>query len=122
MRPVSDRERAPGSTDLSVGVCTPPSTIALPSFTGRPPCELVPMSSALATLDLEDQRLDEDLAARLVEAPDHVAHRDEVAAARHHDQRVRRLVADHADLALERAAEVATRRRLRRAAPAAGRR
>ena len=111
------RERRRVRATCSVGVCTPPSTIALPSSTGRPPCELVPMSSAFDELDLEDQRLDEDLAARLVEPPDHVAHREEVAAARHHDQRVRRLVADDADLALERAAEVADRR-----ARAAGRR
>jgi hypothetical protein len=68
----------------------------------------------LREVDLEDQRLDEDLAARLIEALDDVLDRHVVAAARHHDQRVRRLVADHADLTLERGAEVADRARRRR--------
>ena len=61
---VARRERLDDRSTCSVGVCTPPSTIALPPSTGRPPCELVPMSRSLLELDLEDHRLDEDLAAR----------------------------------------------------------
>jgi hypothetical protein len=59
---------------------------------------------AAADVELEDDRLDEHLAARHVELAHDVLQRLEVAAARQHDQRVGRRVVGDAHLALERGA------------------
>jgi hypothetical protein len=78
---------------------------------------------AVGDVDLEDDRLDEDLAARDVELADHVAQGEEVAARGDHHQGVGRGVVGDADLALEggaleRTAAGGGRARRRRGGPA----
>ena len=50
---------------------------------------------------VEDDRLDVDLAPRLIETPDHLAHRGEVVRARRHDERVVGLLGAHLHRRLE---------------------